>query len=100
MLFINNSTLCIGRTLLNASALGLSLMTCSAAIAVENSAAKEHKPVRVAAKSDPSLYIVTFKTDMGQIRVTLPSDMRPGDAIVGSTSLEPSGHSDADKDVN
>src|SRR5437660_1553008 len=97
---INETTRGIGKLLLNAGALSLFLTNCGSVLAAENSAGRAHRAAQVAARSDSGLYIVTFKTGSGQMRVFLPADIRPGDAIVGSTSLEPSGRQDADKDAN
>ncbi len=56
--------------------------------------------IRAATKTESSLTMVTFKTPEGQIRVALPADMRPGDAIVVSVTLEPRGSQEGDRQGN
>lgn len=56
--------------------------------------------IRQTAKTEAGLLTLTFKTPQGKILVFLPADLRPGDTIVGSTSLEPAGRKDEDKDSN
>src|SRR2546421_5460587 len=71
----------IGKALLNAGALSLFLTNCGSALAAKDVAAKARRTVRVAARSESGLYIVTFNTANGQVRVFLPGDIRPGDDI-------------------
>ena len=92
----------MGRTraiLLNAGAFSLFLSSLSGAVRAQESA-RQHGHVHSARKIESALCTVLFKTPQGQIRVLLPADMRPGDAIIGSAALEPKGRQDADKDAN
>jgi hypothetical protein len=100
MRLINHSVRPFGRLLLNAGALALLQTVCGSVLAAEQSGAQSQESAQATTRSDSGLYLVTFKTKNGQIRVVLPAGMRPGDAIVGSTILEPSGRKDAEKDAN
>ncbi len=51
-------------------------------------------------KHDTLLSLITFKTPSGDILLTLPADLRAGDAVSGSIQLKPKGADLAQKTVN
>jgi hypothetical protein len=51
-------------------------------------------------KHEGSIYIATFPTRLGTIRVSLPGDMAAGDTISGTVIAEPSGKTDKEKQRN
>jgi len=63
-------------------------------------AAQNAAGYRVDSRSADGLYITTFTTPQGVIKVNLPDDMAPGDTISGTVTAEPAGQNDAERAQN
>jgi hypothetical protein len=96
----NCNTRLIRVWLLNIGALSLFLGSFPCAVRAQDTLPQKRSQVHADAKTQASLYAVTFKTPQGQIRVFLPADMRPGDSLMATTSLEPKGRQEDDKESN
>ena len=90
----------LGVVVLNVGALSLCLVSVASAAPAVDGIPQGHSRARAAATTGSGLFIVTFKTSQGQIRVFLPAEMQPGDAIVSTTVIEPRGRRETDKDAN
>lgn len=51
-------------------------------------------------RTEAGITTVTFSVEAGRIRVYVPDDIRPGDTISGTVSLEPAGSDDAERSKN
>ena len=63
-------------------------------------AAQNAAGYRVDSSSANGLYITTFTTPQGVIKVNLPDDMAAGDTISGTVTAEPTGKNDAERVQN
>src|SRR5205809_1385189 len=63
-------------------------------------AAQNAAGYRVDSSSANGLYITTFTTPQGVIKVNLPDDMAAGDTISGTVTAEPTGQNDAERAQN
>ena len=63
-------------------------------------AAQNAAGYRVESSSANGLYITTFTTPQGVIKVNLPDDMAAGDTISGTVTAEPTGQNDAERARN
>src|SRR5262249_5792964 len=55
---------------------------------------------RVETKTANGLFVSTFDTPQGKIKVNLPDDMAAGDTISGTVDIEPAGKNDAERAQN
>lgn len=86
--------------LLNAGALSMLLTSVSGAVIAQDTAPRPRSQVRATSKNGNGITTIIFKTPQGQIRVALPTEIRPGDTILATTVLEPRGKRATDKDSN
>ena len=63
-------------------------------------AAQNAAGYRVDSRSADGLYITTFTTPQGVIKVNLPDDMAAGDTISGTVTAEPTGKNEAERAQN
>src|SRR5580765_9046320 len=63
-------------------------------------AAQNATGYRVDSKSADGLYITTFTTPQGVIKVNLPNDMAAGDTVSGSIYAEPTGKNETERRQN
>lgn len=63
-------------------------------------AAQNAAGYRVDSRADNGLYITTFTTPLGVIKVNLPDDMAAGDTISGTVTAESTGQNDAERAQN
>lgn len=63
-------------------------------------AAQNSAGYRVDSSSADGLYITTFTTPQGVIKINLPDDMAAGDTISGTVTAEPAGQNDGEKAQN
>jgi hypothetical protein len=84
------AVLCVSQILLVTPAVGWA----------QAGAAGQPIQARVETKTERDLRRITFKTPQGNLILTLPADMAPGDTVSGMVALEPSGRSEEERARN
>jgi CHAT domain-containing protein len=100
MTITNRTALALFARVAGAALIAITFISIAKTPFTSRAAAQNAAGYRVESSSANGLYITTFTTPQGVIKVNLPDDMAAGDTISGTVTAESTGQNDAERAQN